>query len=320
MVPFELHFYVYRDVKVALQALLQSAATIQAQNLEAGKASLFTDNIYFRGHTDVTHRLLPTRLRTVSTESGPRQRFAVPGGPPGQDPREEYGDWSEEVEGMRSASKTVANLTDEELRKRDAAEADAIKRATSISSFAQLDDFEKRAAVRHYSGAPSSLMDISTSAEVAAFFATGAGGTAPPKGQIGMLWAIDLNFLGGIFSFEITDIPGGKKIRMQEMRDEWGDNKKMFEDQGIAATNLQLTSVGLPFRRPTAQQARFFSLTDENENPLDLLTEITWWSIIERRAYACAFIHDGRTYDNPRHSITQSNLLPENEELASVFA
>ena len=118
MVPFELHFYVYRDVKVALQALLQSAATIQAQNLEAGKASLFTDNIYFRGHTDVTHRLLPTRLRTASTESGPRQRFAVPGGPPGQDPREEYGDWSEEVEGMRSASKTVANLTDEELRKR----------------------------------------------------------------------------------------------------------------------------------------------------------------------------------------------------------
>ena len=53
---------------------------------------------------------------------------------------------------------------------------------------------------------------------------------------------------------------------------------------------LELTSVELPFQRPQAQHARFFLLAEENGAPLPAKTEFTWWSIIERRAYGCAFI------------------------------
>lgn len=320
IVVAELHTFVYHDVRVALQALLQAATTLHAQRLEARTANLFSDHLYFRGQPDITHRLLPTRLRGPYHEPEPRQKFGVDAGPPDKDPREHFGNWYEDVEPMRIIEDSVAELDEEELRRRDVLEAEDIKRAERIQRIAELGDFQKRAAVRHYSGAPSAILDISTNPEVAAFFATGGGLKPLPLGRMGMLWAIDLNFLSDLFSFEVTSIPGGVRIRLRETRETWGDNKKMFEDQGILPACLELSSVALPFRRPLAQYARFFSLTDEDGAPLPLQTEMTWWSIIERRAYTCAFIHDGHTYENQSHNITQTVLLPDNEELAIALA
>lgn len=336
------HIFVYRDVKLALQAMLQATTTIQAQRLEAGTASLFTDHLYFRGQPEVTWRLLPSRLRGPRREPMPRKRFRVDdppkiifggqefpthafSGPLGIDPRDHFGDWYEEVKPTRVVEDSAAELLQlpekEKLDQRDALERAAIERAVQIEEVARLDDFQKSAVVRHYSRAPSALLDVSTNPEVAAFFATGGGSQPPPAGQIGLLWAIDLNFLDRLFSIEIASVPNGLKIRLREERDKWGDNKQMFEEQGIQPTCLELTSVALPFRRPLAQYARFFSLSGEDGAPLPpLLTELTSWSIIERGACGCAFIHDGHTYENPSHNITRAALLPNDEKLAIALA
>lgn len=338
IVGFNTHIFVYRDVKLALQAMLQATTTIQAQRLEAGTANLFSDHLYFRGQSEITQRLLPTRLRGPRRELTPRKRFRVDdppkivfggqefpshafSGPPGKDPRDHFGDWYEEVEPMRVIEESAAELKEEELYQRDARACAAVERAVQIAEVARLDDFQKRAVVRHYSGTPSALLDVSTNPEVAAFFATGGGSQPPPAGQIGMLWAIDLNFLDRLFSFEIASVPNGLKIRAREERDKWGVNKQIFEERGIQPTCLELTFVALPFWRPLAQYARFFSLSGEDGAPLpSLLTELTWWSIIERGACGCAFIHDGHTYENPSHNITRAALLPNDEQLAIALA
>lgn len=332
------HIFVYRDVKLALQAMLQATTTIQAQRLEAGTASLFTDHLFFRGQSDITQRLLPTRLRGPRREPMPRKRFRVDDppkimfggqelpkhsfrGPPGEDPRDHYGDWYEEVEPIRVVEESAAELKSTELNERDARERAALERAVQIAEVERLDDFQKHAVVRHYSDAPSALLDVSTNPEVAAFFATGGGAQSPPADRIGMLWAIDLNVLDSLFSFEIASVPNGLKIKAREERDKWGVNKQMFEKWGIQPTCLELTFVALPFRRPLAQYARFFSLSGQDGAPLPpLLTELTWWSIIERVACGCAFVHDGRIYENPSRGITRAALLPNDEKLAIALA
>ena len=334
----QFHVFVYPDVRVALQALLQSATRLHAERLANGTARLFSDHIFYRGQSNIAHRLLPSRLRGTEPPAPPPQRFRVDapptimfngvelparsfGAPPGQDPREHLGDWYEDLNPTREIEDSLAALSEVELKKRDAAEAADIARASQLPAVARLGDFQRQAAVRHYSHAPSPILDITTNPEVAAFFATGGGAKEPPvPGQLGMLWAIDLNFLAGIFKFEITSIPDGLRIRMRETREDWGDNKKMFEEQGIMPTCLELTSVALPFKRPLAQHARFLCLTGENGEPLPLKTEMTWWSIIERRAYMCAFVQDGKTYEAADHNITEAALLPQDDELAKTLA
>jgi hypothetical protein len=54
---------------------------------------------------------------------------------------------------------------------------------------------------------------------------------------------------------------------------------------------LDLTTVELPFQPPQAQHARSLSLAKENGAPSPTKTEFTW-SVIERRAYGCAFIQN----------------------------
>jgi len=125
-------------------------------------------------------------------------------------------------------------IPDAELRRRDKREQAALLYASGAVEFASFDDFRKRAAVRHYCGVPSPLLDVSTSPEVAAFFATGGGANHPPSpGSIGMLCAIDLNTFVDVFTITISSVPEGQKITFIEMREEWGDNKRMFEDHGI---------------------------------------------------------------------------------------
>ena len=134
-----------------------------------------------------------------------------------------------------------------------------------------------------------------------------------------MLWAIDLNFLAGIFRIRTKATPDAVRISLHEARESWGDNKKMFEDQGIVAARMEVIAATLPFHRPAAQYARFLSLSGEQDQRLPLKSELTWWSILERRAYPCAFIQDGTVYENPEHGITAAELLPEVDKALSVF-
>src|SRR6185437_15996566 len=97
-----------------------------------------------------------------------------------------WGDWYEEMEGRRSAERLMGEISEDELRRRDGLERNAIERASKLPDIAGLDEFRKRAAVRHYSNNASPLLDMSTSPEVAAFFATGAGSRTPTPGSIGM--------------------------------------------------------------------------------------------------------------------------------------
>jgi hypothetical protein len=315
--PSNIHVFVYRDVRIALQALLQSANTIQAQRLEAGGAALFSEHLFFRGQSDVTQRLLPTRLRGKAASPAARQRHDVRFDGKGEDPRTHVGAWFEDIEPWRSIEDSLSEISAEELARRDVAEDGAVQRACSLEAVANLDGFRKRAAVRHYGGVPSSLLDVSTDPEVAAFFATASSQSR--AGQIGMLWGIDLNFFTDIFSIEVGSVPGGIAMRLKETREGWGANKKMFEDYGVAPTAMELRSVELPFRRPQAQRARFLSLSGEGGSQLPTLSELTWWSIIERRAYMCAFLHDGSKYENPGHNISAATLLPSDEPLAATL-
>jgi hypothetical protein len=117
-----------------------------------------------------------------------------------------------------------------------------------------------------------------------------------------------------------TSIPGGEKTNMTEQQDRWGVNKRLFEEYGILPTRLELTSIELLFQRPQTQHARFFSLAEENGEPLPPKIELAWWSIIERPAYGWAFIQDGRTYETPNHNTTADSLWPVNEPLMKALA
>jgi hypothetical protein len=299
MASAHVHTYVYPDVKVALKALLQGATTIKAQQLEAGTATVFSDDLYFRGQTEVTHRLLPSRLRGPKAEAIPRQRFAA-----------SDTTWIEEIRPWRKIEDSLLEVPPDILLQRDIDEQNALTKMSSHQEVKDFDLFRKRAVVKHYSDVASNLLDVTMDPEVAAFFATGASKPAP-AGSIGMLWAFDINALTSLFSLKISSVPGGLKTTLNEKSESWGVNKKFLSDFGVIPTQLEFCSVQLPFKRPQAQKARFLSLSGQEGATLPPLTELTWWSIIERRAYAAAFIQDGKTYEHPDHNITSDALLFE---------
>ena len=334
--PYDIHVFVYPNIGVALEVLLEVAGAIKAQRSDRSTGDLLTGHLLFRGNSDVTQRLLPTRLRGPWSQPPPRERFSVADppmvkvhgvnlpsvsfDPGGADARLYWGDWFERVEPMRTIEDCMAEVSQDEIDRRDVLERAAVERASQLPEVAALDPFQRRAAVRHYSHVLSPLLDVSTSPEVAAFFATGGASNPPTPGTIGMLWAIDLSFFQDLFLLKTTRTPGGEKINMTEPQDKWGVNKRLFEEYGVLPTCLQLACIELPFLRPQAQHARFFSLAEESGASLPAKTEFTWWSIIERRAYGCAFIQDGRTYENPRHDITADSLWPVDEPLVRALA
>jgi hypothetical protein len=75
--PFAIHVFVYRNVHVALEVLLEVAGAIKAQRSERGIGDLLTGHLFFRGNSDVTQRLLPTHLRAPWSQPPPRERFSV---------------------------------------------------------------------------------------------------------------------------------------------------------------------------------------------------------------------------------------------------
>ena len=333
---FDVHVFVYPNVYVALKVLEKVDSTIKAQRSQRDTGDVLTGHLLFRGNSDVTQRLLSTRVRGPWRQPPPRERFSVADlptvkingvdlpsvafDPGGADARLYWGDWFERVEPMRTIEDSIAQLSQEDIDGRDALERAAVERASQLPEIAALGLFQRRAAVRHYSRVLSPLLDVSTNPEVAAFFATGGASRAPARGTIGMIWAIDLGLFQDLFSLGRTGISGGGQLNMIQQRETWGVNKRLFEEYGVLAKGLELALVELPLSRPQAQHARFFSLAQEGGASLSPKTELTWWSIIERRAYGCAFIQDGRIYENPKHNITADCLSPANEQLVNALA
>jgi hypothetical protein len=333
---YDVHVFVYSNIANALEVLLEVAGAMKAQRSDRGTKNLLTGDLLFRGNSDVTQRLLPTQLRGRWRQPPPRERFSVADppmvkvhgvnlpsvsfDPGGADARLYWGNWFERVEPMRTVEDSMAEVSQEDIHRRDALERAAVERASHLPEVASLGPFQRRAVVRHYSRVLSPLLDVSTNPEVAAFFATGGASHAAISGTIGMIWAIDLSLFQDLFSLKKISIHGGEQINMTQQRDTWGVNKRLFEEYGVLPTRLELALVELPFPRPQAQHARFFSLAGENGAPLPPKTELTWWSIIERRAYGCAFIQDGRIYENSNHNITADSLLPPSEPLVNALA
>jgi hypothetical protein len=211
-------------------------------------------------------------------------------------------------------------LPPEEIERRNRDEEAAIKLAAPrLAETGIRDKFRQRAAARHYAGKPSSLLDVSTDAEVAAFFAT-VGGTGRPaeKGRYGMLWAIDLGPLADLLSLEATKITGGWKVSLGDQRDHWGVNKQILDERNLPAVKFEIIDVELPLPRPTAQKGRFVSLEGVDGKPLPTEVELVWWSLLERWAYPTAFIQSGSIYENPEMNITAGTLLPTNDPFLTL--
>lgn len=319
LVPFNVHVYVYRDVTVAMRAMQYWVERIWAKQAAQDTQRLaglpFQERLFFRGQPEITQRLLPTRLRGPKAGAARRQRFSYD--TPAEhraEIRRREGDWIEQDEEFRSMEDLLEHLSAEEMDRRVRDEQDAVRRAgTRLPVPAAWDDLMQRAAVRHYAGAPSSLLDVTIDLEIAAFFATGGGSAPASPGQYGTLWAIDLYALARLLSVAVGKTPGGWKVSLAEQREQWGVNKEILEKLHLPAVKLSLFDVDLPLPRPTAQKARFITLEGGDGNPLSTDVELIWWSLLERWAYPTAFIHGGAIYENPGKKVTGSALLPEDD-------
>jgi hypothetical protein len=234
LAPHSVHTYVYRDVETALTATRYWTSKIASQRPPEVSAVLrdLPVTIFYRGQSEFTHRLLPTRLRgprrqvlqrvrvplTVSPRttrglSGlpqvvriPDRLYAVPAEII-EEVRRVQGSWAESDPTMRNVDDVVGALAPGVLTDFDLREEKAVEVATArFPAIAVLDPFRRRATVRHYTGVPSALMDVSSDVEVAAFFAT-SGGVSPARNTFGMMWAIDLGMLVRYFHLATSPVP-----------------------------------------------------------------------------------------------------------------
>lgn len=308
LVAFRMHVYVYASATDAVAALLYWNDRIKQKRFDEGSAIMTGDSTFFRGQTEITHRLLPTRLRERNVGAPPRMRHWID--PP--EARTEWGDWHEEDPIYRKIEDSLAALPPAEIEERERREVEAIERAKRFPDIAALDEYRQRAAVRHYAGVPSSLLDVSADPEVAAFFATGAGSGVKP-GQLGMLWAIELDHIQRLFAPKVTSAPGGWKATFTDNRSAWGVNERMLDDYGVPPAQFEIRAVDLPLHRPTAQSGRFVGIESLAGSPMSVKGQLTWWSLFERWSYMVGFVQDGKTYENPERGITLSNLLPRDD-------
>jgi len=227
--------------------------------------------------------------------------------------RKERGEWVEEEPGMRDFTELVDRLTPEELDRRDLTEQKALQRSQAVPEIAKLVAFRRRAAVRHYAEPPSPLLDVTSDIEVAAFFATGSG--QPVKEGYGLISAISLEFVAQLFQLDPIRVQGGWTVVGRPRLHEWGDNVKMLRDQKLEVTQLEITAVDLPFRRPQAQKALFLTLDGPAEGRIDTRSELLWWSMLERWSWSVGFIQNAECYRNESKEITAEHLLPQDIQI-----
>jgi hypothetical protein len=144
---YDIHVFVYPNIGVALEVLLEVAGAIKAQRSDRGTGDLLTGHLLFRGNSDVTQRLLPTHLRGPWSQPPPRERFSVADppmvkihgvnlpsvsfDPGGADARLYWGDWFERVEPMRTIEDSMADVSQEDIHRRDTLERAAAVPKTS---------------------------------------------------------------------------------------------------------------------------------------------------------------------------------------------
>lgn len=337
--------YVYRDIETALAATRYWMSQIVAERPPEVSDALrdLPVTIFYRGQSEFAHRLLPTRLRGPRREVPKRVRVPLTvsdkmimglSGKPGvvlipnqlyaapaeiiDDVRRVQGNWVEHDLSLRDIDELVASLSSDVLKGIDRREDKAVGNAmVRFPEIAALDSFRRRAAIRHYVGVPSALLDVTSDIEVAAFFATG-GERPAARNALGILWAIDLGMLFRYFEVSTRPVPGGYEVLIEDRRAEWGADAVAFAEQGIPPLSARLSSVELPLPRPVAQKAFFLELHGRDGALLTPRNEAIWWSLFERWAYPNGFVQSGRCYENRAAGVSSAALLPINDPFLAL--
>lgn len=322
LVPLSVHTYVYRDITAAIAALDYWVQRIWSKRASDGEAppTELPFRILYRGESDISTRLLPSLLSgpRPKPDQPERYRYAIEGS---DAVRNENGDWFEKDPEFRSADRLLDNLSAEWLSECGSRERDALNRAMQFPEIVALDPFRRLAAVRHYGGTPSPILDVTTSLKVAAYFASHSGSSNDSRtraGKIGVLWAIDLTMLARLFKVKIANLPEGTAVTLTVPKKEWGDNEKMFADQSIPTVSVVFRDSRLPLPRPLAQKGAFLSFTREDGTFLPLRAQLHWWSLIERWSYSCGFIHTGQGYTEEAENIATAALFPAADKYLSI--
>jgi hypothetical protein len=309
MAGFSTNVSVYADVAHALVAFKRALGERRPRAFSS---------LFFRGQSSVSARLLPTRLRGDGPRAvlGPKYAHTIAAGTGPEVVKQIHhiqGTWYRQETAMRSMDALLPHLPAEMVRGRDELERECVRHARArFSEIESLDEFRRRAAVRHYGGVVSSLVDVTEDPEIAAFFASGST-PDPDEQRYGMLWAVDIGELARLFAYEVVKVEGGEKIILTDQRQLWGDNKMFFEEQNLPPIRIEIVNVDLPLPRPTAQRGRFLSIEGGDGQPLPIAAELIWWSLIERWSYAVAFIQTGERYENVQTDITEERLFPKDD-------
>jgi hypothetical protein len=116
------------------------------------RRNFLAGSLLFRGNSEVTQRLLPTRLRGPWRQLVPRERFSVTAppmvkihgvdlptvafDPSGENARAYWGDWFERIEPMRTIEDTMAEVPEADLDRRDVLGRAAVEQASQIPEVA----------------------------------------------------------------------------------------------------------------------------------------------------------------------------------------
>jgi hypothetical protein len=186
------------------------------------------------------------------------------------------------------------------------------------SDFAFLKDLssaQREALARHY-GCPSSMLDVSTSIDVAAHFATRSAKRQAPEKDLGILFAfnlLDILNLSGMTQSGPTDngvgyrfTPIGRVSRQMlvfesPQRAHWENYDIYFSRERTFTLSFEFVYVP-GIHRIDVQQAAFFSANyaigqePENQQDSDPLAVVAAWEIIQAFSYKACFVQSGQAY------------------------
>lgn len=107
LAPFNTHVYVYKNIHVALEAMAFFMGVFRKKWARELPDRLVGETIFYRGQSEITQRLLPTRFRGPRVSPAPRTRHDIGAS---QEVREHEGDWIEQCHDSRSVDKSLIDL------------------------------------------------------------------------------------------------------------------------------------------------------------------------------------------------------------------
>lgn len=254
-------------------------------------------HLFYRGHDSIKYDVLPTVLRLNGDRESSLREI-----------------------GRRQAALQAVLERMEELSHTDA-------------NFAFLKDLSRaqwEALARHH-GCPSSMLDVSSSIDVAAHFATRSARQSAPEEDLGVLYAfnlLDFLNLSGITQSGPTAngvgyrfTPIGRVSRQMLIfespeRANW-ENFDIYFSQDHTFT-LSFEFVFVPGdKRLEVQHAAFFSaahamgLDPAPERPADPLTVAAAWEIVQTFAYKVSFVQSGSEHTAFLPNANRELIYPE---------